>query len=395
MGCFTMGSRLLYIDYNMFGKNDIIEAFTSFGYDVAIIDYPLIYGENSEKTIEMIDDEISKGYSIVFTSNYYPPVSDICQKYRTKYISWTYDSPRISLYDRSINNDCNYAFVFDSEECRTLRSKGISTVYYMPLGVNTDRVGSIEYVEQDSERFSADVSIVASLYNEEHNLYDRLYDKLDDYYKGYINAVVDAQKNVLGGTFLEESLSEDVLKELYRVMPHGFDKNTYADDRYIYANYFLARKAATYQRKSMIRSISKEYMMKVYTPGDISDIPEAYHMGTVEYNSDMNKVFRLSKINLNVTLPSIKTGIPLRALDIMGAGGFLLTDYRADMEGLFESGVDYEYYTSIDDARNKIEYYLKHEEERKKIAENGRRKVKLELTYKARIRDILDIVNNS
>lgn len=394
MGYIIMKDRLLYIDYKMIGKDDIIEAFYSFGYDVTIIDYPVLYGENSEKTNELIENEICRGYSLVFTSNYYPSVSDICQKNKTKYISWTYDSPRISLYDISINNRCNYAFVFDSEECVSLRNKGVSRVYYMPLGVNTKRISLLDISSKDEGLFSSDVSLVASLYNENHNLYDRLYEKLDEYHRGYIDAVINAQKNVYGSVFLEESLRDDILKELYRVMPHGFGRNNLADDRYIYANYFLARKTATYQRKEFIRAISDRYQIKVYTPGDISDIPTAQFMGTVDYNTDMNKVFCCSKINLNVTLPSIKTGIPLRALDIMGAGGFLLTDYRADMEGLFEPGIDYDYYTSIDDALYKIAYYLEHEDERNQIAENGKRKVELELTYLARIRDILDIVNN-
>ena len=390
-----LNNRLLYIDYNMFGKKDIIEAFSECGYDVTKIDYPIIYGENTEKTYEMLRTEISKGYGIVFTSNYYPMVSDVCKNFETKYISWTYDSPRISLYDASINNDCNYAFLFDSGECKSLRAKGVTRVFYMPLGVNTKRIKALEVSSKDRELFSSDISLVASLYNEEHNLYDRLYEKLEDYYEGYIEAVVDGQRNVFGASILEESLNDNVLKALYNAMPYGEDKNNYSDNRYIYANYFLARKAATYQRKDFIRAISKRYNMKVYTPGDISDIPTAMHMGTVDYETDMNKVFRLSKINLNITLPSIKTGIPLRALDIMGAGGFLLTDYRLDMQGLFEPGTDYEYYTSIDDALNKIAYYLEHEDERKIIAENGRKKIELEFTYLARIKEILDIVNNS
>ena len=90
----------------------------------------------------------------------------------------------------------------------------------------------------------------------------------------------------------------------------------------------------------------------------------------------MNKVFRLSKINLNITLPSIHTGIPLRAMDIMGAGGFLLSNWQADFEGLFENGVDYAAFTSLDEALYQIEYYLEHEDERVYIAENARQKMR-------------------
>ena len=395
MGWIGMQDRLLYIDYNMFGKNDIIEAFSDLGYEVSVNNAPLLYGEESEKTQKMIEKDICKDTKLVFTSTYYPMVSNICRKYGVKYISWTYDSPRVSLYDVSVNNNCNFVFVFDSEECKVMRGRGIKRVYYMPLGVNIKRLDSIETTISDQQVFSSDVSIVASLYNEDHNLYDRLYARLDDYYKGYLDGVVCAQINVYGASLLEDSLSDYVLKKLYETMPYGKDRNNLSDDRYIYANYFLARKVATYQRKDFIKAISEKYQMKVYTQGDISDILTAIHMGSVDYNTDMNKVFRLSKINLNITLPSIKTGIPLRALDIMGAGGFLLTDYRADMEGIFEPGVDYEYYTSLDDALDKIRYYIEYEDERKKIAESGRKKIEAGFTYFERIRDMLDIVNNS
>ena len=52
----------------------------------------------------------------------------------------------------------------------------------------------------------------------------------------------------------------------------------------------------------------------------------------------MPLVFQNSKINLNITLRSIKNGIPLRAIDIMGAGGFLLTNYQNDFGLHFTDG---------------------------------------------------------
>lgn len=53
-------------------------------------------------------------------------------------------------------------------------------------------------------------------------------------------------------------------------------------------------------------------------------------MGAVDYYEVMPHVFKQSKINLNITLRSIQSGMPLRAWDIMGAGGFLLSNYQAD-----------------------------------------------------------------
>ena len=66
--------------------------------------------------------------------------------------------------------------------------------------------------------------------------------------------------------------------------------------------------------------------------------------------------------------------MPLRAIDIMGAGGFLLTNYQSDFLKDFVPGEDMGMYDSVEDCISKCEYYLKHEDERKSIALNGYKK---------------------
>lgn len=388
--------NILYVDFQMYGKEDIIDAFRVSGHDVYVSDAPLRYGEQSEEMKRHLSDELKvRHYDIVFTSNFYPVVSDLCEQVESWYISWTYDSPRIALYHPSIHNRHNLIFIFDSDECRRLQEKGVKRVYYLPLAVNPKRLSAIRIRQEDYNNFNAQVSLVASLYNESHNLYDRMQPKLSEYAKGYLEAGLQAQKNLFGGCVLEEMINKkEVLQDMYQAMPYQLGKGSLADLQYVYANYFLARKAASLQRQEMIEAIAQNYEIKVYTPGDISHIPEAKAMGTVDYQTDMNKVFQLSKINLNITLPSIHTGIPLRAMDIMGAGGFLLTNYQTDFDGAFVPDVDYVYYTSIEDALQKIAYYLEHEEERQQIAEHGCQTVREYHTYTIRIQYMLDILEN-
>ena len=100
------------------------------------------------------------------------------------------------------------------------------------------------------------------------------------------------------------------------------------------------------------------------------------YCGSVDYWSEMPKVFRASKINLNFTIPNIKSGIPLRVWDVLGSGGFLLTNYQAELPYFFEEGKDLVCFDGIEDLCEKVGYYLKHEEERCAIAESGYQKVK-------------------
>ena len=103
----------------------------------------------------------------------------------------------------------------------------------------------------------------------------------------------------------------------------------------------------------------------------------------------MPLVFHYSKININLTLKSIKTGIPLRVLDIMAAGGFVITNYQEDLFRHFTPDEDFVFYQDENDLINKIQYYLEHEEERKQIAQNGHKKVREICNYKNVIKNII------
>ena len=111
----------------------------------------------------------------------------------------------------------------------------------------------------------------------------------------------------------------------------------------------------------------------------------------VSYNDEMPRVFRQSRINLNITSKTIEHGVPLRVFDILACGGFCLTNYQTGIAELFTDGQDLVMYGSIEDAVDKVKYYLSHEEERKKIADTGYRTLKEQHTFDHRAQEILQI----
>ena len=107
---------------------------------------------------------------------------------------------------------------------------------------------------------------------------------------------------------------------------------------------------------------------------------------------DMPVMFANSAINLNVTLRNIRTGIPLRALDIMGAGGFLLTNYCPELNEYMTEGKDFVSYIDAGDCCEKAVYYIEHEAERKKIAANGHDRILDMFTYEHQIKKMFDVI---
>ncbi len=111
----------------------------------------------------------------------------------------------------------------------------------------------------------------------------------------------------------------------------------------------------------------------------------------MDYTSQMPKIFRDSKINLNMSLRSITSGIPLRALDVMGAGGFLLSNYQPELAECFEDGKELALYGSAQELIEKAAYYLAHEEERQEIAAAGFRKVQELFSYEVKVKQMLEL----
>lgn len=99
----------------------------------------------------------------------------------------------------------------------------------------------------------------------------------------------------------------------------------------------------------------------------------------------MPLVFSQSRINLNISLKTILTGIPLRVIDVLGCGGFLISNYQEEMEEYLDIGKECVVYENIEDLFMKTQYYLSHEEERKSIARAGYERVKKDFTFKERL----------
>lgn len=104
------------------------------------------------------------------------------------------------------------------------------------------------------------------------------------------------------------------------------------------------------------------------------------------------KVFYSSKINLNITMRSIESGIPMRIFDIMSVGGFIVSNYQEEIPELFEEGKEIVTFKTPEELIEKADYYLKHEEERMKIGLNGYKKVKNCYTYEHQLNKIISIL---
>jgi spore maturation protein CgeB len=143
---------------------------------------------------------------------------------------------------------------------------------------------------------------------------------------------------------------------------------------------------------ALASAIKDRYTLDLYTDNADDKLRGVRVKSFVDYKKTMPKVFNNSKINLNISLRNIRSGIPLRVWDVLGSGGFLLSNRQIEIRDYFIEGKEIECYSTIEEAVTKTLYYLEHDEERIKIAQNGLEKVEKEHSYDRRIEEILDIV---
>lgn len=394
--------HILMYRWKAYNYRDIEQTFLLLGHTVDNIEQELGSYDVSPEFERVIEEKIrGTHYDMVFTVNYFPLISNVCERTGVNYVSWTCDNPLISMYHESVFHDCNYIFTFDKTNYLEFRGMGVKHIWYLPLAVDTERMDALlgapeeagrRNATQDSKmrKYRGDVAFVGSLY--ERNSYDKIKNRLPEYLRGYFDAVMEAQLNISGANIVEPMLTTNILEQLQEYFQLEKSEGSFSDLGLIFQTTVLGFKIAEIERRRALIELSKHYKVNVYSNSDVSDLLRIQYCGSVDYWSEMPKVFRMSKINLNFTIPNIKSGIPLRIWDVLGCGGFLLTNYQAEIPYYFKEGEDLVCFDSLEDLCEKVGYYLEHEEERKRIAWNGYRKVREKHSYIERIRTILDTV---
>lgn len=374
--------KILFIEWASFGNADIKDAFIKEEHSVVCFPFSnKDTRQNAEIEAALMEKLHETVPDAVFSFNYFPLVSNVCKKEGLPYLSWIYDSPYVMLYSYTTVNPCNHIHVFDKALCREFQTAGIKTVHYLPMAANTDRLDRL------SAATAYDVSFVGSLYTESHNFFDRM-KTLSDYARGYLEGLMNAQMQIQGYNFIQESLSP-IMEELYQALPMDPNPDGVETREYLYAQYVINRKLTGLERLRLLTAITQKHTLDLFTIDKTFTLPNLRNHGTADYYTEMPLVFKKSRINLNISLRSILSGIPLRAFDIMGCGGFLLSNYQEDFLENFTPGEDFVCYESEQDLLQKIDYYLAHEDERQAIAKNGHDKVAAAHTYRDRVRQML------
>lgn len=375
--------RVLFYQWHSFMNEGIERAFRQLDVECDTVFFQQTDWETDTGIVALLESKIkAKQYDIVFSINYAPLVSMVCKREQILYVSWVYDAPIHIRNTESMKNSCNRIFFFDRVQAEGYAKQGIAA-YHMPLAADVDTFK--RYTAKS--KYQADLSLVGKLYQTEYNYY---LGPLDQYLRGYLDGIIRAQMKVYGGYFLGELLDNALLRRMNECY-HKASNGTVSISREE-LEFMMACEITGRERYMALALLSNHHTVKLYSTDKDERFDKVECMGYADYYKQMPEVFKSSKINLNISLKIIQSGIPLRVFDVLGCGGFLLTNFQAEMPEYFTLGEDFAVYESIEDLYAKADFYLRNDSERNRIARHGLETVQKYYTFRQQMEKILKVI---
>lgn len=391
--------KILVYRYGSICEPDIISAFQKLGLTVLEESTEITEKKlSAADRVHLVENVLKAEQPLfVFSINFYPAIAEICHIYQTRYLCWTVDAPVPELFASSICHDTNHIFLFDHAQYQLFAPYNPGGTHYLPLAACTERFDKVTATisEKDRQKYSTDISFVGSLYNEKNPLHGLR--GLSEHTRGYIDACVEAALKIYGYNPVADAITDEITADIKSCAKDFYTiDNAVADsDRYVAAHSYIGMQIAETERARTLNTLAGYFAVDLFTGSDTSSLHNVRTHGPVASLTEMPKIFHLSKINLNMTIKPIQTGLPLRIFDILGCGGFLMTNFQSELPEYFDIGTDLEAYSSMEELVEKCAYYLEHEDVRRQIAENGYRKVCERHTYIHRIKNMIEALRTS
>ncbi|MCH5262952.1 MAG: glycosyltransferase [Lachnospiraceae bacterium] len=367
----------------------IIFALDRMGYEVEMYPKPIEELKGNEEQERQLEIFIkSAKVDFVLSNVFSREAARVTNQLELKYAVWCMDSPSFPAWVPEAEYDNCYLFYFDYREYELKKQSGLKNVYHLPLATDIVWSGQLVITDEETQKYSCNMSFVGGLYSD--NPYDRMFSIFPaDMQEAFIELIEksafvwDGQDRLHMPAELVQAVRQKCPQIFYPcVMP----------DEYFLRTYLLGRKLTNVERTLLMELLSERFDIHLYTR-DTEIVPEGVRrFPEIPALKGAPKVFYSSKINLNITLRSITSGVPARVFEVMGVGGFVLSNWQEEIPELFVEDKEIVTFKTPEELVDKADYYLKHEDKRTRIAINGYRRVKEQYTYEHRLNKIISIV---
>jgi spore maturation protein CgeB len=279
--------------------------------------------------------------------------------------SWFVDSP-IYILEPGPQGDA-FVFSWDLDYVEPLKALGFDKVDYLPLATDPHYFAPKKASLVREAAFVGDSLTAAT----------EKYLRLSGLSQGHLPQIDSMAKNFLKNEDLIPDRLAPALVEREGLSP--------TQARSLWA--LITWRASRLYRVKILKALIGPGLSVHGDSGWLSLLPGASLGGQLGYYRDLADFYRSTAVNLNVTSAQMKTGLNQRVFDAPAAGGFLLTDSRAQLANLFAPD-EYVAYDGPAEAKALMAKYLRLPKERERIVAKAQARIFGEHVYARRLEKI-------
>jgi spore maturation protein CgeB len=316
----------------------------------------------------------------------------LCAFLKLPLVLWYVDEPFvIPEWGLKYIPETTIAFTFDRFYERHLRSWGVPWVHTLPLAANAERLRSYMSPLTEDGEYRHPVSFVGALeYEKIQYLLQNISRLWPDMPAGMVD-VLDRTVPAYRNDFLRDP--DEILRACARDLGIHFSFPNGIVRQMVFS--YIDREAGFRQRHEVIDSL-KPFGIRVFgEPFWEKAVGKAYYKGRINYYSpEIASLYRSSKVNVNISKYQLKTTVNQRVFDCPLCNGFLMTDFRDDLEEYLQIDKDVAVYRDTAELRKKIAFYLGNDRARRAVVENGKAAILDRHTYPERLSKMVHIVES-
>lgn len=383
--------RVLLITSKYFLMGELVRACNELDLDFKLLTVPDEEVDRSEFVRELLTSSLSFKPDCCLTFNHMGVdregvLMDLLSRLNLPLASWFVDNPHliIHLYSSCVS-PWAAIFTYDEDNVPSLKKAGFEHVRYLPLGTDPQRFNPRNRMLPVPSAWNARLSFVAN------SMLNKVESRLR---KLSLPAALLRSFDAVATAFINSEIFS-VADFLRKVFPDLWQEYLGLPDNEMKLGYETAltwRSTGIYRKECVLRLLPFHPLL-VGDDGWKSELarclPEPRYLDPISYYDELPRFYCHSEINFNCTSVQMKGAVNQRVFDIPASGAFVLSDWRSQMESLFEPD-ELAVFRHADEIPDLTEYYLRNERERRKFAERGRKRVLACHTWSRRLRELLD-----
>ena len=382
--------RILLITSSYFLMGEVVTACERLGAPHRLITVPEKETGSVEFVEQLLTAIVEFKPDFLFTINHLGVdregvLIDLMERLELPLASWFVDNPHLILYFyQRVVSDLTAIFTWDADNLGTLKQQGFPHVLYLPLGV--DAVRFSPPARPPLEGDLRDISFVGNsmLYKVGHRMAAGRFPR--PLLLGYKDVAARFGEH-------DERSVRTFLAAHYPEQYQAFEGLDSMERKLAYEAMITWEATRRYRRRCVEQILPFAPVIAGDKGWDIALRRETrpwLRLPEMSYYQELPGFYPRFRINFNTTSKQMKGAVNQRVFDAPAAGAFVLTDWRSQMEKLFEPGTEIAFYGEPEEIPGLVRRYLDHPGERQAIIRAARRRILAEHTYEHRLLTLMD-----